>query len=985
MSILSTAVDKLLHDSGGIDQIDNIIKSRKVSSNGGSDQIDLPLDTSPLLESVKDEEHLLNLNSNGTTTIKKNHTFPIKHFRDEVDDDIIDLQDIERSVFGSHVIEINFPNSNVHSHSAAPTDEFEEIAPLRSSLIKELESPPNTTIYGRSTKSIKKIEVGPQVQTISQSILSPSQNDSSQVKSQNGSFPPSSSTKSLRNGSGAFEKLSINDENKSNPVSETLQMEPSLKDYKLLNNNGDVKDDSVSIPGTPLLNNNSNDSSKLLIENSWILQDYEQFFGNDNFQKEINFCKSLRFVDESNRQKLPENNQSIIYISTRIINTNKVFDWFFSKSSDKKDLFIDLIMNNNGCSILLQIIKYFRENEKRLDQINDVFVKISAKLVNQIKIILEMFIELTKLYNKIKKLGLFIGLHSYEDGYVFGEPEENIKLKLPTNLEKLILTGDLKISDFVQLPMTINCIGLYNIESINYSKFNLIKNLNTLHINKSRIDMIGRLENFPIGFLELKDIKFDSSIIVNFNFERFQNLVSLSLSNLSFSQSRKLQFPNNLKKLEFIDCSLSSHIPPFPDTLRLLAMIKSKWMPKRNCNLAKLQRLKLIQIEVKDLTEKFTFLKNLTRLEINNCDYNKDHVLRLPKNLKFLKLSNIALKDIDLHSLSKLEILSLEKNEIDQLPLQMNLKSVRVIENKLNGFIKFELYPIKEMNIESNEDITGVSLNEATRFFNCSNTKIQTIIGNGLSKLILNGCNKIDWTYFKIPSSLVYLSLQNCNLTKFESQEHANNLKYLDLSNNHLGNIELSKFRSLQDLQLSNNNLTNLSSGYFPLSIKSINASDNLVSSVQVKECSKLIWFDLTSNNLVDFTKLEFPNFISTLIVTSNNFNEINQVPESLIHLELNSCKIKKVNLDLNVNKSLMQLCLNNNKLQFDNFKLSISKESNLKYLDLSLNYFKKFDFGIFENDDIEINEINLAGNLLKEVPDKMPENILSAIIFKAE
>lgn len=78
-----------------------------------------------------------------------------------------------------------------------------------------------------------------------------------------------------------------------------------------------------------------------------------------------------------------------------------------------------------------------------------------------------------------------------------------------------------------------------------------------------------------------------------------------------------------------------------------------------------------------------------------------------------------------------------------------------------------------------------------------------------------------------------------------------------------------------------------------------------------------------------------------------------------------------------------MSCSLIENQLQAQNFSISFnSAPSKLKFLDLSSNYFKSFDFEMISGDGIELSEINFANNMFEVVP-KIPANILSVILFK--
>ena len=63
--------------------------------------------------------------------------------------------------------------------------------------------------------------------------------------------------------------------------------------------------------------------------------------------------------------------------------------------------------------------------------------------------------------------------------------------------------------------------------------------------------------------------------------------------------------------------------------------------------------------------------------------------------------------------------------------------------------------------------------------------------------------------------------------------------------------------------------------------------------------------------------------------------------------------------------------------------KISILNLFNHRFLDLGSNFFKTFDFNMIKG--IELSEINLANNMFDEIPESIPDNILSAIMFKVD
>lgn len=770
---------------------------------------------------------------------------------------------------------------------------------------------------------------------------------------------------------------------KINPVSQALKMNAPIKKFKLnnaANGYGDI-DESPLIVNSPIAT-----ETKLPSNNTWVLHDYEHLFGSKNLQREIDLAKSLRFIDEYSDAVPDLRDETLIYISTRIINPAKILSLFFEASTHKKQLYLDLIMSNNGCNILLQLMKYFRENESQVnEQIESVHIRILASYVHQIKVVLGMFTEMNKIFQKIKTLGLFVGIHQYENGYVLGSPQDE-RIKLPGKLEKIYLSNGLKLNDFSHLPLSVKHIGLHNVHMVTFSKFNLNKHLESLHISGDKIQLNSRLDIFPPGFYLLKDIKFDASVVVNFNFEKFTHLSVLSLQNVSFEQSRQLEFPLQLKQLEFINCSLSSHVPAFPDTLKMLIITGGKWSRKRNANLSRLQRLKLTDVQVNDLTEKVNACHGLLTLEITKCLFNNLDALLIPPKLTSLKLVNVNLNGFKFTGFpATLQQIDLENNDICCLvPIKGKLKSLRLASNKLSGRVDMTSIPVRDINLESNKELGSLYLHDKTSVLTANNTAIQHVTGSGLTKLVLNGCNTIDWKLFKVPQFVTQLSLRKCDIVEFESQKDINHVRMLDLGENCLKSLNLSKYDNLEDVEISSNNLTSLITENFPTGIKSINAMKNRITEVKLLELDVLDWLQLSENKLSSIQKIQLPNNLSTLILNHNSFSEINdsiiKLPERLRHLELKKCKITK--LDLTLGPGLMSCCLNGNKLYMKNFQIRFIKHpSNLKFLDLGSNFFKLFDFTMVNG--IELAEINLANNMFDEIPDLIPENILSAIIFK--
>ncbi|KAL6453950.1 hypothetical protein SBY92_002425 [Candida maltosa Xu316] len=955
MSGIVNSMDSLIEETVGLTDLISPIEKNAAKNPTSAESVKEPMMTTTIMSTQEQRSSSIGRSISESTTIEELHTAidvlpilstpsPVDHDTNSVCSDINTIHHItdtnsgpplfERTVLQHHNIELKVPESK---QSLSATTEIEESEPSAEVLVDC-------------------------------------------VNSKLSQYDISDGLKQRKNSSQSEEKV--------NPVSQALKKNQTFKKFKL--NSLDQKLGNLDGVVPLIINSPVANEIKMPTTNLWVLQDYENLFGSKSFQREIDLAKSLRFIGEKDMSnhdddgvELPDlSEEKVIYISTRIINPTKILSVYLSTFPRKRDLYIDLVMNNNGCNILLQLMKYIRENERNVYNLIDaVFVRISASYVHQIKVFLGMFTDMKKFYNKIKTLGLFIGVHQYENGYVLGAPQEDI-IKFPPKLEKLYLANGLKLTDFSTLPLSVKNIGLHNSQMVTFSKFNLSKQLNSLHISGEKLQLNGgKLDSFPIGFLALKEIKFDASIVVNFNFEKFVNLTSLGLSNLQVIQTRQLEFPISLKKLEFIDCSISSHISPFP------ILYESRWSIKRNANLSRLQYLKMVDVQVKDLTDKVNACFGLLKLEITNSSFNNIENLKLPTKLSFLKLIDVNINGFRFNGFpSTLESVELENNGISSIVAKNKLKTLRVAKSKLKAEIDLSAYPIQDVNLEGSEFLESLTLHKKTVILTASNTSIQKIIGHGLTRLILNGCNKIDWNIFKLPPFVTQLSLQHCGMDHFEPQEVNNHVRSLDLSKNKLKKINLSKYENLQDIELSHNHLKNLSYENFPPSLKSINAKKNGMEEAKLGELYNLEWLQLSDNKFTGIGKIHLPPNINALMLNNNNFGEIDNVnfhiPKKLRHLELNRCKITK--FELTLNSQLMSCCLNGNKLHGKGFHITFNQlPSSLKFLDLSSNFFKSFDFDMVNG--VELAEINLANNMFDEIPDLIPDNILSAIIFKVE
>ncbi|CAK9439707.1 uncharacterized protein LODBEIA_P38070 [Lodderomyces beijingensis] len=770
-------------------------------------------------------------------------------------------------------------------------------------------------------------------------------------------------------------------ETKENPIAAALHLQPVVKKFKLFNN------ENLACYSPIVVNTCTLTESKNPAVSYWVSQDYDLFFssGGRKFAREIEVAKSLRFGEE-----VPDlTEESVIYISTRIVNPGRVMSQYFNSGPKARDLYIDLILNNSGCSILLQMMKFFKEKEALIESnIASVHVRMSATYVNQIRVIFEVLTQSTEFYKKIKSLGLFVGLHQYANGYVF-DALTDTPILLPPELEKLLVANGLEICDFAYLPTSLRDMAFHNVKTMNLSKFNLNKDLKYLCIDGEEVKLEGRVESYPKKFRDLEVVKFDNSVAISSTFHRFRNLTSLSLSNLSFARTKELTLPHQLRKLELISCSLSSNMQAFPDSLKALTIMKSKWSPKNNCRLGRLQRLKIADCEVKDLKDKIAACKCLLQLEVSKTEIsNISRNFVFPPTLKILMLTDVCLKGLSEQAFPRqLEVLSLVNNDIASVPLLPKLETLLISGNPLKKDVDLSGIPIKSVTLQHCSGLETGVLHNQTHALNVAGTLLSQVTGSGLTKLILDGCKQIDLKSLAQQCRITQLSLKDCDMSEFGHDCHFfSDLKILDISHNKLKRVDLSKFENLLDVDLSSNHLTEVESSQLPSCLKSINAKQNEIKEVKIADMPCLEWLQISDNRINDVSQIKVPDKLNTLIANNNFFGTVVTsnfvIPSGLRHLELNKCKIAE--FDAVLPSKLMSCCLSGNKLHSQSFKIEFAeKPANLKFLDLSSNYFKSFDFGMLQGAGIELAELNLASNMIEEVP-QIPSNILSAILFKA-
>ncbi len=222
--------------------------------------------------------------------------------------------------------------------------------------------------------------------------------------------------------------------------------------------------------------------------------------------------------------------------------------------------------------------------------------------------------------------------------------------------------------------------------------------------------------------------------------------------------------------------------------------------------------------------------------------------LEIAKNLKTITMYNNNISDLSpISTLTQLENLYLGNNNISDLsPIQnlINLKQLTIGANPISDVTVLKNFPnLDTLDLsETNVDISVVTLLPKLDYLNLDSANITSKDLVAVSSL----------------KNLLYLHLNDNDLTDVSALSKLVNLKQLLLEDNHVTNLApLSGLKSLEFLMLNNNGISNL----LPLS--------NLVNLRQLF---------LGNNNLSDLTTLSYLDNVELLNLNTNGFSKIDNL-----------------------------------------------------------------------------------------------------------
>lgn len=160
-----------------------------------------------------------------------------------------------------------------------------------------------------------------------------------------------------------------------------------------------------------------------------------------------------------------------------------------------------------------------------------------------------------------------------------------------------------------------------------------------------------------------------------------------------------------------------------------------------------------------------------------------------------------------------------------------------------------------------------------------------------LEELNLINCrfSSDDLTYLAALPSLKKLTMDSCNLSTITGLSNAQNLVYLDLSNNTIRNLApLASMPELTELYLDSNAVTNLSdlSGLSKLQVLDV-SYNSLTSIAPIATCLELRELNISNNQLSDLGVIDNLPYLNVLKADNNSLSDITVLSECLALTEL--------------------------------------------------------------------------------------------------
>lgn len=377
-----------------------------------------------------------------------------------------------------------------------------------------------------------------------------------------------------------------------------------------------------------------------------------------------------------------------------------------------------------------------------------------------------------------------------------------------SNVEKIIFPN---ISSGTSVTFNINNNrGLKNVSSLLNSSFEYTSDDNIIENSKIIKSIINISNNSDIENIQvpkssdmqvnitnntvLNSIDLMNTSVKNLVVDNNSNLVAIDNISLSVSMNAKITNNKALKSLT-LKSALTADLSN--NSLDLLDVSSSASLTNINVSKNNLTSLDLstnakittIDASSNVLTSiKLPTTKIITSLNLDNNKLQSDGIenLTIHSDMKYLTLSNNDLdKDLNLNTFRSLTELYIDNN-------RGNLKEIILAKNSGN------VYPIlKKLSIINSATLETIS---------------NLTVNRSLVSVVITGNTKL--TSLNLPycgsGAIVKANNNSIETITFATSSSVNNITTLDLSNNKISTIDVTKLTKLTSLNLYNNSLENL-------------------------------------------------------------------------------------------------------------------------------------------------------------------------------
>ncbi|BDD06564.1 T9SS type A sorting domain-containing protein [Aureibacter tunicatorum] len=363
----------------------------------------------------------------------------------------------------------------------------------------------------------------------------------------------------------------------------------------------------------------------------------------------------------------------------------------------------------------------------------------------------------------------------------------------------------------------------------------------------------------------LIDLGYDSTLDGEVNTASISSLYSLDIRNKNISDLTGIEGFTNLVNLT---C--------FQNQLTKLNLSQNEKLAYINCSENNIDSLNLSNNQ--NLTTLNAYNNKLTYIEFGETS-----------NIDYLAIGHNQLNELNLNNLTKLKSLQCQNNTLSQLDLsnQTSLQNLYCINNDIisiqvpNQTIAYSANTNRSVN-GGNDWVEDKGVYYTTTPFD--QLEMTAIIDEKFEQaLIDNGYDsKIDGSIInEAVQNISSLLVKNKQISDITGIEAFVNLQSLDISNNAIQTINISKNIKLNSLVCFNNQLTDIDLSLLE-NLSYINCANNNIDSLDLTHNTYLRIFYASQNNI---SSLNFENNLELEVIGINNnkLTQLNLVNQSLL------------------------------------------------------------------------------------------------------